>query len=98
MTEDYDLTMEVKTFVTPEDLKPWVVVQLNAIDRDGREFILSAFKLPPEEARAEGRTLIEAAEAAEVSANLVLAMREQKVDESLIQTVLNRMRERRGRS
>jgi len=95
MTTEY--TIHIRTMVAEEDLKPWVVVQVEA-ERSGKNYLVTALKLAPNEAREEGLAFIEAAEAAEASANLVLSMREQKVPEETLVAVANRMKERRGRS
>jgi len=93
---DTEFSIEVKTLVDETDLTPWVILQVNATQH-GREYVVTALKLTPTEARGEGFTLVEAAEAADTSANLVLSMRENKVPEAIVMAVLARIRERRGR-
>lgn len=97
MTEG-PFALHIGTLVTEEDGKPWVTIQVIANDHtSGREVMLAAMKLSPDDARGQGRSFYEAAEAAETSANIVLALREQKIPEETVMAVFNRLKERRGR-
>lgn len=90
-------TLHVGTLVSEEDGRPWVTLQVIGTQPGGREVMVAAMKLSPEESRGQARSFFEAAEAAEASAHIVLALREQKVPEETVMSVFDRLKERRGR-
>lgn len=82
--------------VVDDDLKSWVVLKVGTNEELG-SVLLGFVKWRPNEARDFAVILLAAAEAVETRASLIMAMREQKVAEEAIQSVTERVEERRGR-
>lgn len=97
MTDQGPFALHIGTLVSEEDGRPWVTIQVIGTQPNGNEVMVAAMKLSPEEARQQGHSFYQAAEAAEASANLVLSLREQKIPEEQVMAVFTRMKERRGR-
>ena len=92
-----EFTVRIKTLVHTETGNPFVEHTVWYHHTDDVYKLVASWQLTPSEARQRGFKLQQAAEAAEMDAHLVMALRERKMPEEEIQAIVTRVRSNRGK-
>lgn len=95
MSEEQQFSLVTETMVL-EDLSPAVVIKISTTAEFGPPQLVAVMTLSPQEVIYLGHTLIQAGEAATSEAAMVRVMRESKIPEEQILSLINDLRKRRN--
>ncbi len=98
-----EFNWEISTILDGESGQPFVGLSIwyqeyQGPDRDDKRTLVGTWRWTIDEARQRGWSILQAAEASEVDAHMIVALREHKMPEIEIQKILESMRMNRGRA